>query len=61
MTPGLGCRRGDLFLDRLNDLVPVPRLLGNKVKDHQAEIAVGEETAEASSSPVSPMPIMTEV
>src|SRR5580704_11627000 len=52
---------GDLLLDRFDDFVPVPRLLGDEVQDNQAKIAVGEEAAEASSSSLSLVPVMTDV
>ena len=38
---------GDPFLDRLDDFVPVPGLLGDEVQDNQAKVSVGEEAAEA--------------
>src|SRR5262249_43961928 len=46
---------GDLLLDRLNDFVPVPGLLGDEGHDDQAEVSVGEEPAKASPATVPTM------
>jgi hypothetical protein len=49
----------DLILDGLDDLVPVPRLLGYEVKDEEAKVAMSEETPKAGSATTA-VPIVTE-
>jgi hypothetical protein len=41
---------GDLRLDRLDDLVAVPRLFGDEVQDDEPKIALSEKTAESETA-----------
>src|SRR4029077_12279953 len=50
----------DLVLDRLDDLVAMPRLLGDQIENDQPQIAMGEEPAKPA--PASPaMPVAAEL
>ena len=40
----------DLLLNRLDELVTVPRLLGDEVEDDQAKVTMGEEAAEPGTA-----------
>jgi hypothetical protein len=50
----------DLLLDCLDDLVTVPRLLGDEMENDQAKITMGEEATEAGSAAVT-VPSMFEL
>ena len=42
----------DLFFDRLDDLVTVPRFLGDEMENDQAKVAMSEEAPEPGSAAV---------
>jgi hypothetical protein len=52
---------GNLLFNRFDDFIPVPRLLGDKVEDNQAEVAMSEKAPETASSAVSTAPIVSEM
>jgi hypothetical protein len=51
----------DLLFNRFDDFVPVPGLLGYQVEDYQAKVAMSKKAAEAASTGLSAMAIMSEV